>query len=83
MLAGQPEFPIWSVIVQEFSRFLMVFNSSVNIFIYCCFNTKFRKQVLRYKNTIRRKLGTIKTQELRVNDDDIHNEYDRDFLGSV
>ena len=79
MLAGQPEFPRWSVIVNEFSRFLMVFNSSVNIVMYCCFNTKFRKRALRYRNTITNKLSTTKTpEELRGSDnnddEDMHND---------
>ena len=58
MQAGERDFPAWSHIVQEFSRLLLVLNSSVNIVIYCCFNAKFRKQVLRYKGTISKRLTT-------------------------
>ena len=39
---GKDGFPRWSYIVQVFSRFLLVFNSSVNIVIYTCFSGKFR-----------------------------------------
>ena len=41
MQAGKPEFPTWSWIVNEFSRLLLVLNSSINILVYCCFNIKF------------------------------------------
>ena len=56
--AGQREFPIWSVIVYEFSRLLLILNSSINIVIYCCLNKKFRRQVLRYRKTIHSKFST-------------------------
>lgn len=36
-------FPAWSRITGSFSHFLMVVNSSVNIFLYCLFNAQFRK----------------------------------------
>ena len=39
---GKDGFPRWSYIVQVFSRFFLVFNSSVNIVIYTCFSGKFR-----------------------------------------
>ena len=39
---GKDGFPRWSYIVQVFSRFFLVFNSSVNIVIYTCFSGTFR-----------------------------------------
>ena len=59
--AGKTEFPVWSHVVQEFSRLLLILNSSINIVIYCCFNAKFRNQVIKYKGTIKKRL-TIKPQ---------------------
>ena len=57
------EFPVWSHVVQEFSRLLLILNSSVNIVIYCCFNAKFRNQLIKYKGTIRKRL-TIRNQTI-------------------
>ena len=50
------EFPVWSHVVQEFSRFLLILNSSINFVIYCCFNAKFRNQLIKFKGTIRKRL---------------------------
>ena len=61
--AGKTEFPVWSHVVQEFSRLLLILNSSINIVIYCCFNAKFRNQLIKYKGTIRNRL-TLKTQTM-------------------
>ena len=72
MQAGERDFPVWSHIVQEFSRLLLVLNSSVNIVIYCCFNAKFRKQVLRYKGTISNRL-TIRTHITNENEENFHS----------
>ena len=60
---NKDEFPSWSYNVQEFSRFLMILNSTVNSVIYCCFNTKFRKQASRFKSTITRKFTLNPTNQ--------------------
>ena len=57
------EFPVWSHVVQEVSRLLLILNSSVNIVIYCCFNAKFRNQLVKYKGTIRKQF-TIENQTI-------------------
>lgn len=61
--AGGREFPVWSHVVQEFSRLLLILNSSTNIVIYCCFNAKFRNQLTKYKGTVIKKL-TLKTESI-------------------
>ena len=55
--AGGREFPVWSHIVQECSRLLLILNSSTNIVIYCCFNSKFRTQLTKYKGTVINRLS--------------------------
>ena len=71
---GKDGFPRWSYIVQEFSRLLLVFNSSVNIVIYCCFNQKFRRQVLQYKKTVDRKLTLRPMKKGETIDEESHHE---------
>ena len=55
--AEKAEFPVWSHIVQEVSRLLLILNSSSNNVIYCCFNTKFRNQLTKYKRRISQRLS--------------------------
>ena len=74
--ANKDEFPPWSWSVQEFSRLLMILNSTVNSVIYCCFNNKFRRQASRLKRSFTCKF-TSKTNIQVVNEDqfrDIHVE---------
>ena len=68
---GLDGFPRWSYIVHEFSRLLLILNSSINIVIYCCFNAKFRKQVIRYKSTISEKLAlrSMSTKQGTIEED--------------
>ena len=53
---AKQDFPVWSHVVQEFSRLLLILNSSINFVIYCCFNTKFRNELIKYKGTVRKRL---------------------------
>ena len=46
----------------------MILNSTVNSVIYCCFNTKFRKQVSRFRSTVTRKF-TIKATNQEIDED--------------
>ena len=59
--AQKDEFPSWMYNVQEFSRLLMILNSTVNSVIYCCFNTKFRKQASKFRRTVTSKFVTKHT----------------------
>ena len=53
--ADKDGFPPWSYIVEEFSRILMILNSFVNSIIYCCLNAEFRKKVVTFKTSFKRK----------------------------
>ena len=56
--------PAWCEVVSIISTILLVFNSSINIIIYCCKDNSFRK-VLFVKLNISEGIG---------NGDDVHNE---------
>ena len=43
--ANKPQFSLWSLVVDPLSEFMMVLNSSINMVIYCCLNTNFRKYI--------------------------------------
>ena len=43
--AGMKGYPTWFKILLEVSHVLMVINSSVNMIIYCCLNSSFRKKI--------------------------------------
>ncbi|CAB4058994.1 unnamed protein product [Lepeophtheirus salmonis] len=41
--AGKAGFPAWFWITASLSHLLLVINSSINMFVYCLYNTKFRE----------------------------------------
>jgi hypothetical protein len=43
---GKEGIPLWPQITNEFSKLMLVTNSSANIIIYCCLNSNFRKNML-------------------------------------
>ena len=45
--------PKWKLILTEISDLMLVMNSSVNVIIYCCLNSSFRKNI--FKWTIKEK----------------------------
>ena len=45
---GHWSFPIWALIMSQFSHFLLVINSSINCLIYCLLSSRFRKIVAQY-----------------------------------
>ena len=45
---GHWSFPIWALIMSQFSHFLLVINSSINCLIYCMLSSRFRKIVAQY-----------------------------------
>ena len=51
--AGMNDFPLWGFITITCSELLLVFNSSLNMIIYCCINQNFRKRVLFWKDYVR------------------------------
>ena len=66
--ANKAEFPPWMYSVQEFSRLLMILNSTVNSVIYCCFNNKFRRQASRFRRSLTSKFAS-KNNLQEVNED--------------
>ena len=44
--AGKPAFRLWTIIVDPLSEVMMIFNSSINMVVYCCLNANFRRCVL-------------------------------------
>lgn len=61
---GQEGIPLWPQITNEFSKLMLVTNSSANIIIYCCLNSNFRKNILRY---LKRSRGQNANQDLGTN----------------
>ena len=45
--SGKEGVPFWILITNELNKLLLVINSSANIIIYCCMNSKFRQRLLR------------------------------------
>ena len=45
---GHWSFPIWALIMSQFSHLLLVINSSINCLIYCLLSSRFRKIVAQY-----------------------------------
>ena len=43
---GKEGIPLWPQITNEFSKLMLVTNSSANIIIYCCLNSNFRKNIM-------------------------------------
>ena len=43
---GEPAFYLWSLIIDYLSDLMMVINSSINMTIYGCLNSNFRKHIL-------------------------------------
>ena len=43
---GKEGIPLWPQITNEFSKLMLVTNSSANIIIYCCLNSNFRKNMV-------------------------------------
>ena len=54
--AGMEPFPMWSLITISCSHFLLVVNSSTNIFIYCFLSSKFREECAKVYQSILRKV---------------------------
>lgn len=46
---GKPIFARWFMILDQFNYLMTVINSSVNLIVYCCLNTSFRRGVLSCK----------------------------------
>ena len=38
--------PLWVMLVTLLSLFLMIFNASINFFVYCLINTTFRQELV-------------------------------------
>ena len=49
-------FQVDAVYILMISNFLVTLNSSVNLFIYCAFGEKFRKEIKRIINQMKRKI---------------------------
>ena len=47
MEQGKQGVPFWVLITSEFSKLVLVMNSSINSVIYCCMNSSFRKALFR------------------------------------
>ena len=54
--AGKEPFPYWSLITISVSHFLLVVNSSTNIFIYSILSSKFRDECKKVYHSIVRKV---------------------------
>ena len=52
--AGEHYLPSWIIIADNFNHVMLVINSSVNIVIYCCMNSDFRKTVFNLRNSLAR-----------------------------
>ena len=61
---GKEGIPLWPQITNEFSKLMLVTNSSANIIIYCCLNSNFRKNMLTY---LKRSRGQNTNQDLGTN----------------
>ena len=55
--AGKHGLPVWYLVTIDFSHFMLVVNSSVNLIIYCCLNTAFRRQMASCKTQFCIRLG--------------------------
>ena len=51
-LAGEHYLPAWIIIADNFNHVMLAINSSVNIIIYCCLNSDFRKTLFNLRNSI-------------------------------
>jgi hypothetical protein len=61
--AGQNDFPLWGFVTITCSELLLVFNSSLNMIIYCCINQNFRKRVLFWRNYLRSEMASTKEKK--------------------
>ena len=61
---GKEGIPLWPQITQEFSKLMLVTNSSANIIIYCCLNSNFRKNML---SCFKKKRENSSTQASNLN----------------
>ena len=57
--AGVGNFPIWIVFAENISHVMLSINSSINIILYCCLNSKFRKQLFELRNYFCVKMATV------------------------
>ena len=55
--AGLNAFSVWSIVVLNFSHFLLVINSTVNLFVYCTRGSRFRREFFNFATSIAEKTG--------------------------
>ena len=49
-------FSVWSIVVLNFSHFLLVINSTANLFVYCTRGSRFRSEFFSLANMILTKM---------------------------
>ena len=68
---GKEGVPFWVLITNEFNKLLLVVNSSANIIIYFCMNSKFRQRFLRKRGRHTRSENTEMYNQLFSNNERI------------
>ena len=70
--AGLRVFSMWSILIDYLSDFMLGLNSSVNMIIYCCLNSTFRKSFFPCKNqNLNRMPSTAFTRTIDISEDNI------------
>merc|ERR1711953_549770 len=68
--ARQRSFPMWAIITNYFSHFLLVVNSSVNMIIHCILNSAFRAEFIKLYRKIAKYMRCRLAQLSRQNSGD-------------